>query len=109
MNGAAYPNTTEMAEPMLRLAPGRRYRLRMHNESDDIHPIRLYRHSFEQTRIAPAKTTSGVIKDVIMLGGCQEAELDFVVDDPGPTLFHCHRQLHMDYGFMALFDCEKPA
>ena len=38
-----------------------------------------------------------------MLGGYQEAELDFVADNPGPTLFHCHQQLHMDFGFMALF------
>ena len=22
----------------------------------------------------------------------------------GRTLFHCHQQLHMDFGFMALFD-----
>jgi FtsP/CotA-like multicopper oxidase with cupredoxin domain len=30
-------------------------------------------------------------------------ELDFVADDPGDTLFHCHQQLHMDFGFMMLF------
>ena len=30
-------------------------------------------------------------------------EVDFVADNPGPTLFHCH-QLHMDFGFMALFN-----
>jgi FtsP/CotA-like multicopper oxidase with cupredoxin domain len=24
-------------------------------------------------------------------------------DNPGLTLFHCHQQLHMDFGFMALF------
>ena len=34
----------------------------------------------------------------------QEAEVDFVADNPGLTLFHCHQQLHMDYGFMTLFD-----
>lgn len=25
-------------------------------------------------------------------------------DQPGLVLFHCHSQLHMDYGFMALFE-----
>jgi FtsP/CotA-like multicopper oxidase with cupredoxin domain len=108
INGAAYPKVMEMVEPMLRLTAGRRYRLRMRNESDDIHPIHLHRHSFELTRIA-GKPSSGVIKDVVMLGGYQEAEVDFVADNLGPTLFHCHQQLHMDYGFMALFDYEKPA
>jgi len=39
-----------------------------------------------------------------MLGGYQEAEVDFLADNVGPTLFHCHQQLHMDFGFMALFN-----
>jgi FtsP/CotA-like multicopper oxidase with cupredoxin domain len=70
--------------------------------SDDIHPLHLHRHSFELVRVG-SKATSGIIKDVVMLGGFQEAEFDFVADNPGPTLFHCHQQLHMDFGFMALF------
>ena len=107
INGAAFPDTMQMVEPILRLTPGHRYRLRMHNESDDIHPIHLHRHSFELTRIG-GKTTSGILKDVVMLGGYQEADIDFVADNPGLTLFHCHQQLHMDFGFMALFDYEKP-
>ena len=39
-----------------------------------------------------------------MLGGFQELSIDFVADNPGLTLFHCHQQLHMDFGFMALFE-----
>ncbi|MGA2861666.1 MAG: multicopper oxidase domain-containing protein [Steroidobacteraceae bacterium] len=39
-----------------------------------------------------------------MLGGFQELALDFVADNPGRTLFHCHPQLHMDFGLVALFD-----
>jgi FtsP/CotA-like multicopper oxidase with cupredoxin domain len=108
INGVAYPNTMETAEPMFRVTQGRRYRLRMRNESDDIHPVHLHRHSFELARIA-GKPTSGIIKDVVMLGGYQEAEVDFVADNPGLTLFHCHQQLHMDFGFMALFEYDKPA
>ena len=89
--------------PIGRLQRGRRYRLRMRNASDDIHPIHLHRHSFELTKVA-GKPTSGVLKDVVMLGGYQQLELDFVANNPGLTLFHCHQQLHMDFGFMALFD-----
>ena len=47
---------------------------------------------------------SGVFKDVVMVGGYQEVAMDFVANNPGLTLFHCHQQLHMDFGFMALFD-----
>jgi len=49
------------------------------------------------------KATAGVMKDVVMLGGFQDLDLDFVADNPGLTLFHCHQQVHMDFGFMALF------
>ena len=101
INGVAFSD--KRMEPMLRLREGRRYRLRMRNASDDIHPVHLHRHSFELTSIA-GQPTSGVIKDVVMLGGYQEVEVDFVADNPGRTLFHCHQQLHMDFGFMALFD-----
>jgi FtsP/CotA-like multicopper oxidase with cupredoxin domain len=101
INGAAF--SMDRMDPILRLKQGRRYRLRMRNASDDVHPVHLHRHSFELTRIA-GKTTSGLMKDVVMLGGYQEVEVDFVADNPGKTLFHCHQQLHMDFGFMALFD-----
>jgi FtsP/CotA-like multicopper oxidase with cupredoxin domain len=91
-------------EPLLKLALGRRYRLRMRNASDDIHPMHLHRHTFELTRVA-GKPTAGVHKDVVMVGGFQEVDIDFTADQPGLSLFHCHQQLHMDFGFMALFDC----
>jgi FtsP/CotA-like multicopper oxidase with cupredoxin domain len=103
INGVAYPNTQMMAEPSFHLHQGKRYRLRMRNASDDIHPIHLHRHTFELTRVA-GQPTSGVMKDVVMVGGYQEVEVDFVADNPGMTLFHCHQQLHMDFGFMSLFD-----
>jgi FtsP/CotA-like multicopper oxidase with cupredoxin domain len=43
-----------------------------------------------------------VFKDVINVPRYQSAEVDFVADDPGLTLFHCHMQLHQDFGFMTL-------
>jgi FtsP/CotA-like multicopper oxidase with cupredoxin domain len=103
INGIAFPDTQMMAPPQFHLKEGKRYRIRMRNASDDIHPIHLHRHSFELVRIA-GQQTSGIIKDVVMLGGYQEAEIEFAADNPGMTLFHCHQQLHMDFGFMSLFD-----
>jgi FtsP/CotA-like multicopper oxidase with cupredoxin domain len=103
INGASYPMLQEIAPASFHLKQGRRYRIRMRNASDDIHPVHLHRHSFEITKIAGVNT-AGIMKDVVMLGGYQEAEVDFVADNPGLTLFHCHQQLHMDFGFMTLFD-----
>ena len=101
INGVAFDDAH--MSPMFRLSQGRRYRIRMANASDDIHPIHLHRHSFELTHIH-GRPTAGVLKDVVMLGGYQKLEIDFTADNPGRTLFHCHQQLHMDFGFMCLFD-----
>lgn len=108
INGVSFPNspngmTVARGSASFHLQQGKRYRILMKNASDDIHPIHLHRHSFELISIA-GKPTSGVMKDVFMLGGYQQAEIEFVADNPGLTLFHCHQQLHMDFGFMTLFD-----
>jgi FtsP/CotA-like multicopper oxidase with cupredoxin domain len=86
-----------------RFAAGQRYRLKFRNASDDIHVLHLHRYSFELVRFG-GRPTAGILKDVVMLGGFQEIEFDFVAAIPGRTLFHCHQQQHMDFGFMALFD-----
>jgi FtsP/CotA-like multicopper oxidase with cupredoxin domain len=103
INGASYPMTSQQVPASFHLKQGKRYRIRMRNASDDIHPIHLHRHSFELTSLA-GKPTAEIFKDVVMLGGYQQAEVDFIADSPGLTLFHCHQQLHMDFGFMTLFD-----
>ncbi|MDE3136970.1 MAG: multicopper oxidase domain-containing protein [Acidobacteriota bacterium] len=106
INGAAFPAKDmfgKIAPATFHLQQGKRYRVRMRNASDDIHPVHLHRHIFELTNLA-GTPTAGVMKDVVMVGGYQQCDFDFVADDPGLTLFHCHQQLHMDFGFMTLFD-----
>jgi FtsP/CotA-like multicopper oxidase with cupredoxin domain len=102
INGVAYPLNQMMAPSAFHVKEGNRYRIRMRNASDDIHPIHLHRHTFELTRYA-GQPTSGIFKDVVMVNGYQEVEIDFQANNPGLTLFHCHQQLHMDFGFMTLF------
>lgn len=103
INGAAFPMSQNPVPAAFHLKEGKRYRIRMRNASDDLHPVHLHRHTFEVTKVA-GRGMSGVMKDVVMLGGYQEMEIEFVADNPGMTLFHCHQQLHMDFGFMTLFD-----
>jgi FtsP/CotA-like multicopper oxidase with cupredoxin domain len=92
-------------KPLYIVQLGRRYRFKIRNASDDIHPLHLHRHSFELIR-TDGEPIAGVMRDVVMLAGFQELEFEFVADNPGLTLFHCHQQLHMDFGFMALFKYE---
>jgi FtsP/CotA-like multicopper oxidase with cupredoxin domain len=102
INGKAFPEDGMNTEPFHRFREGRRYRVVLKNASDDIHPVH-HRHSFEVTSIA-GHSMSGLMKDVLMVGGYQQAEIDFVADNPGKALFHCHQQLHMDFGFMTTFE-----
>jgi FtsP/CotA-like multicopper oxidase with cupredoxin domain len=96
INGKSFPDTNAIP-----VEQGRRYRLILENKSGDAHPIHLHRHTFELTKVA-GLGISGVFKDVINVPRYQAAEVDFVADDPGLTLFHCHQQLHQDFGFMTL-------
>jgi FtsP/CotA-like multicopper oxidase with cupredoxin domain len=96
INGKSFPKT----DP-IRVRANYRYRLRFDNQSDESHPVHLHRHTFELTRFA-GKATAGVMKDVIVVPAKTQVEVDFTADNPGPTLFHCHQQLHMDYGFMTM-------
>ncbi|MDF2117901.1 multicopper oxidase domain-containing protein [Roseiarcaceae bacterium H3SJ34-1] len=96
INGKSWPDT----DPIM-VEKGKRYRFVFQNDSGDMHPMHLHRHSFEIVRFA-GNSTSGLIKDVVNVPGRQTVEVDFVADNPGPSLLHCHMQEHMDFGFMAL-------
>jgi FtsP/CotA-like multicopper oxidase with cupredoxin domain len=85
----------------IKVTAGKRYRLILRNGSGDQHPVHLHRHTFEVTQIA-RKPISGLRKDVINIMPLDTVYADFTADNPGDTLFHCHQQLHMDYGFMTL-------
>ena len=97
VNGKEYPHEREFV-----FRQGRRYRLVFHNRSDDSHPLHMHRHLFELVELN-GKPTAGVMKDTVIVPAFGRATVDLVADQPGLTLFHCHIQQHMDFGFMALF------
>ncbi len=98
INGKSFPDVER-----LKLEKGKRYRMVFNNDSGDIHPLHLHRHTFEITQVGD-KPMAGLMKDVISVNRRSMAAVDFVADNPGLTLFHCHMQLHMDFGFMQLLD-----
>jgi FtsP/CotA-like multicopper oxidase with cupredoxin domain len=85
------------------LQKGKRYRLVFDNQTDDSHPLHLHRNSFELTNVY-GNPTAGVMKDVVLVKGFRKIAVDFVPSMEGLTLFHCHQQLHMDYGLKTLFN-----
>jgi len=101
INGKSYPNTDE---PVLKA--GQRYRLVLRNLSADDHPMHLHRHTFEVRMLDGSSEMYGLRKDVVLVPAKGKAEVEFVADNPGRTLFHCHQQDHMDRGFMMVFRYE---
>jgi len=100
VNGKPYPHEKEFV-----LKKGARYRIVFHNRTDDDHPLHFHRHLFELVNIN-GKPTAGIMKDTVIVPIYGRATVDMVADQPGLTLFHCHIQQHMDFGFKALFSYE---
>jgi len=97
LNGQSWPDT----RGLITTEPGKRYRVAMTNKSGDNHPVHLHRHTFEITKVGD-KATAGVMKDTVNMTRFSTVEFDFVANDPGPALLHCHHQDHQDEGFMGL-------
>ena len=97
VNGAQYDQSAPIS-----IHAGRRYRIAFRNEADDPHPVHLHRHLFELVSVN-ARPTAGIMKDTVVVPGFGTVGVDFVADNPGATLFHCHQTLHMDFGLMRLF------
>jgi len=85
----------------LKVKAGKRYKLIFHSGHEDGHPLHLHRHSFEIVK-AGNKVTSGVMKDVVRVPRDGTTEVEFVANNPGDSLMHCHMQHHMDYGFKTI-------
>lgn len=84
----------------IRLRAGGRYRLVMHNRSDDPSPIHLHRHIFEVVEVN-GRRTAGIWKDTIVVPRFGRVAVDFTAQ-PGPSLLHSHSQSQIDYGLKAL-------
>ena len=96
INGKSYPDAS-----VAPLREGERYVLKLINASADDHPLHLHRHTFQ---LRSGGKRLGVMKDVVLLDAHTTREVEFIANSPGPTLFHCHQQNHMDLGFMLLLN-----
>lgn len=94
MNGASYPNTTPID-----VRQGERVRIRLFNMSMEDHPMHLHGHSFQVVAIG-GRPVDGPIKDTITVRPMEEYEIEFVANNPGTWLFHCHNLQHMGGGLM---------
>lgn len=90
IGGQSYPD----AEP-LEVREGERVRLALENQSMIAHPMHLHGHFFRVEN----STGHSPLKDTVLVEPHMgRAELDFIADNPGEWLFHCHNLYHMESG-----------
>ena len=91
-NGKSGPATTPL---VVRLND--RVRLRFINLGMDHHPIHLHGHTFVVTGTEGGrqpKTTWGP-KNTVLVGVAEAADVEFVANNPGDWMIHCHLPHHM--------------
>ena len=91
-------------KPMLRLARGRSYVLRLRNDTRWHHPIHLHGHTFRVLRRNGQPTTHREWQDTVLMNPQEQVDIAFVADNPGAWMFHCHVLEHQDGGMMGVFE-----
>lgn len=85
IDGQAWPD----ADPLI-VRSGEHVRVRMVNHSMMLHPMHLHGHFFQ---------VGNVLKDTVLVPGHMgRVTFDFIADNPGRWLFHCHNLYHMEAG-----------
>ena len=82
---------------------GERVRIVIRNRTMMWHPMHLHGHSFRV--VNGGQTRQGPIKDTILVQPTMHrgVEFDFLADNPGNWLIHCHHAYHLAAGMERLF------
>jgi FtsP/CotA-like multicopper oxidase with cupredoxin domain len=98
-NGKAGPATTPM---LVRL--GNRVRIRFVNLGMDHHPIHLHGHTFTVTGTEGGRQPQSTWStgNTVLVGVAQARDIEFVANNPGDWMVHCHLPHHMMNSMMDL-------
>jgi FtsP/CotA-like multicopper oxidase with cupredoxin domain len=96
INGKTYPNTDKVIVPA-----GQLVRFNYFNQSPMPHPMHLHGHFFEVIG------SKGVRKDTVIVDGHMgQASIQFVADNPGAWMHHCHNIYHAEAGMMNVVEID---
>jgi FtsP/CotA-like multicopper oxidase with cupredoxin domain len=92
INGKAFPST-EAIEAKL----GERVRIRLVNLGEMVHP--MHSHGFATKIVGtdghPVPEAAQLTKDTVTIGPGERYDLEFVADNPGAWVYHCHILSHV--------------
>ncbi|MCQ6281534.1 multicopper oxidase domain-containing protein [Bacillus sp. EB600] len=97
-------NSKKMPDPeVYSVNKGDVVRFTIKNETNVDHPMHLHGHHFQVlSRNGVPFTGSEVIKDTLNVKPNETYEIQFVADNPGTWLFHCHELHHAESGMVSL-------
>ncbi|MEZ5940235.1 MAG: copper oxidase [Planctomycetaceae bacterium] len=93
INGRSGPSSTPLV-----VKHGERVRVRLMNFSPiQHHPVHLHGHTFWVTGHEGAKTppSAWVPRNTELIAVAQASEIEFIANNPGDWMFHCHMTHHM--------------
>ena len=97
IDGQLYPDT----EPYM-IREGERVRVRMNNKTMMIHPMHLHGHYFRP--ILPGVDQDFLpLKHTVNIEPKKTLTFEFIADNPGSWIFHCHNLYHLDAGMGRVF------
>ena len=99
LNGKVGPATTPLV-----VRQGNRVRIRMVNMGMDHHPIHLHGHTFVVTGSEAGRQPESTWGpgNTVLVGVAQARDIEFVANNPGDWMIHCHLPHHMMNSMMDL-------
>ena len=93
INGKVGEHQGKGAEP-LKVKQGEKVRLAFENRTTMFHPMHLHGHTFQV--VSP--TAGGPRKDSTIVLPEEKLAVDFIAENPGQWVLHCHNAYHMEGG-----------
>lgn len=81
----------------LEVRQGERVRLDFTNSTTMFHPMHLHGHTFQ---VINAGGTAGARKDTTIVRPDEPVSVEFIADNPGQWMIHCHNNYHQEGGMM---------
>ncbi|MGI8984811.1 MAG: multicopper oxidase family protein [Acidimicrobiales bacterium] len=90
LNGKSFPATENMV-----VKEGDRALIRIMNAGYQAHPMHLHGKRFLVVAKDGARLASPYLADTVLVGSGERYDVEFVADDPGDWMFHCHILHHV--------------
>lgn len=102
INGKLMDENKPLEIEPFEIRAGERVRVTMANESLMRHPMHLHGHSF-RVLAENGQGNAAPLKDTVIVEPRRTLAFEFLADNPGDWLFHCHHAYHLAAGMARVF------